>query len=424
MPMTMVGPDGVLWNPKQLRKDLTKIKECGAAGVMTDVWWGITEPYPREYNFEGYKDFCDICKDLELEVQIVASFHQCGEEGWDFYIPLPSFVRDTPGLWFKNALGDETRAYISLFADDVKIHDRTPMEMYEDWIHAFAKEFSHELGSLIVEVMVGLGTDGELKYPSYTNPAAEFRYPGIGMFQASDEHALESLKLAAKKHGHATWGQPPSVEATGDYNSFPNDTLFFQDNGLYQTPYGRFFLSWYSKALIDHGSRKLAMARSALGCCNRNVRLSGKIAGVHWWYKTASHPAELTAGYYNTNGMNAYAEIAEAFSKIHHAAMDFTCLEMTDSSHWARCGPQELVKQAMSAARQAGIAFTGENAVGFYDATGYGQILSHKPPVGYLDSVTYLRMCDAFLQPSNLRLFAQFVAQMSERRFVTPFSIF
>lgn len=29
-------------------------------------------------------------------------------------------------------------------------------------------------------------------------------------------------------------------------------------------------------------------------------KLGIKLAGVHWWFKSRAHAAELTAGYYNT----------------------------------------------------------------------------------------------------------------------------
>jgi len=422
MSLTMVSLNGTLNDPEALRRNLTKIRETGATGVMSDVWWGITEPEPQKYNFAAYRQFFSICREVGLEVQIVTSFHQCCDEGSDCYIPVPAFVRKEPGIWYKNALGDETRAYISLFADDVKVGDRTPRQMYEDWVQAFQLEFQSDIGTLIVEVMLGMGTDGELKYPSYENPAGKWQYPGIGMFQAFDQHALESLKAAASTAGEEAWGLPPSAEVTGYYNSFPNETTFFRDDGGYQTSHGKFFLNWYSQALIHHGANMLTMARKTLGS---KVRISGKIAGVHWWYKTKSHAAELTAGFYNTNGVNAYANIATAFAAASNAIVDFTCLEMTDASQNPayECGPQELVQQVMRAAGHAGVPFSGENALGFYDAPGYEQMVSYKPPTGDLESVTYLRISDEFLQLDNLNLFSKFVAQMKEDSFATPFSL-
>mmetsp|Transcript_15480 Transcript_15480/g.27153 ORF Transcript_15480/g.27153 Transcript_15480/m.27153 type:complete len:482 (+) Transcript_15480:36-1481(+) len=421
MSLTMVSRNGTLNDPEGLRQNLTKVKATGAAGVMTDVWWGITEPKPKQYNFAPYKQFFQMCQELELEVQIVTSFHQCCNEGDDCFIPLPSFVRQQPGIWFKNTLGNETRAYISLFADDVVVGDRTPKQMYTDWIEEFQKQFRHAMGTLIVEVMLGMGTDGELKYPSYQNPPTAWVYPGIGMFQASDQYALSSLQKAASAAGNPAWGIPPSLASTGNYNSFPNETAFFRDLGEYQTDYGKFFLKWYSQALINHGSTLLHMARSILG---EHVKISGKIAGVHWWYKTASHAAELNAGFYNANDVNGYGLIAESFTGS-NGVVDFTCLEMTDASQDPayQCGPQELVQQVMRATENAGLNFTGENALGFYDAAGYNQMVSYKPPAGYLDSVTYLRISDKFLEAKHLETFSSFVAQMQSPSYVTPFTI-
>ncbi len=33
-------------------------------------------------------------------------------------------------------------------------------------------------------------------------------------------------------------------------------------------------------------------------------KLGMKLAGVHWWFKSRAHAAELTAGYYNTRDRN------------------------------------------------------------------------------------------------------------------------
>lgn len=39
------------------------------------------------------------------------------------------------------------------------------------------------------------------------------------------------------------------------------------------------------------------------------VQLGAKLAGVHWWFKSRAHAAELTAGYYNTRDRDGYAPI-------------------------------------------------------------------------------------------------------------------
>jgi sterol desaturase/sphingolipid hydroxylase (fatty acid hydroxylase superfamily) len=41
------------------------------------------------------------------------------------------------------------------------------------------------------------------------------------------------------------------------------------------------------------------------------VQLGAKLAGVHWWFKSRAHAAELTAGYYNTRDRDGYAPIIQ-----------------------------------------------------------------------------------------------------------------
>jgi len=429
MSLTMVdSKTGKLSDPAALRSNLTEIKKTGAVGVMTDVWWGITEPTPKGYNFDPYRQLVDMLRELGLKVQFVTSFHQCGTEAaarqpGNCYIPLPAWVRKQPGIWFKNALGDETKAYISLFADDVRIEGRTPVQLYEDWMVALRDAFQEDISAGVVsQVMVGMGTDGELKYPSYEN--GPWTFPGIGMFQAFDQHALASLARAVKlANAPASWAEPPCADVTGNSNSFPNQTEYFSvEGGGWTTDQAKFFLDWYSGALIRHGNAVLAKARQVFGPA---IRLSGKISGVHWWYKYPSHAAELTAGYYNANGVDGYGRLAEMFKKTGDVIVDFTCLEMTDASQppYCDCGPQELVLQVQSASKNAGVPFTGENALTFYTAEGYDQMVSYKPPTGFLQSVTYMRVSNELLQEENLRVFSSFVSKMQNPLMVTPWTV-
>lgn len=52
-----------------------------------------------------------------------------------------------------------------------------------------------------------------------------------------------------------------------------------------------------------------------------------QLSGIHWWYKTASHAAELTAGFYNPANRDGYGPIA-AMLKKHEVALNFTCVEL------------------------------------------------------------------------------------------------
>lgn len=76
------------------------------------------------------------------------------------------------------------------------------------------------------------------------------------------------------------------------------------------------------------------------------VKVGIKLAGVHWCYRTPSHAAELTAGYYNVTGRDGYAPFFRMLRK-HDASVSFTCVEMRDCEHPADsgCSPEELLKQ-------------------------------------------------------------------------------
>lgn len=76
---------------------------------------------------------------------------------------------------------------------------------------------------------------------------------------------------------------------------------------------------------------------------------SVQVSGIHWWYKTASHAAELCAGFYNPHNRDGYAPIADMLAR-HDAAFNFTCVELIttaqeDSFPEAMADPEGLVWQ-------------------------------------------------------------------------------
>jgi beta-amylase len=85
------------------------------------------------------------------------------------------------------------------------------------------------------------------------------------------------------------------------------------------------------------------------------VQLGVKLAGVHWWFKSRSHAAELTAGYYNPRELNGYRPILEVLAK-NGACVNFTCVEMRDCEHppESKCSPQGLLTQVSAALGSVG----------------------------------------------------------------------
>ncbi|XP_062154026.1 beta-amylase 2, chloroplastic isoform X2 [Alnus glutinosa] len=357
LPLDIINMNCELVDPEGLLNQLRILKSINVDGVMVDCWWGIVEAHaPQVYNWSGYKRLFQIVRDLKLKLQV-----------------------------------------------------------YFDYMRSFRVEFDEFFeDGIISEIEVGLGPCGELRYPSY--PAKHgWRYPGIGEFQSYDKYLMKSLTKAAEARGHSSWARGP--DNAGSYNSTPHETGFFCDGGEYDSYYGRFFLNWYSRVLVDHGERVLGLANLAFeGTC-----IAAKVSGIHWWYKTASHAAELTAGFYNPSNRDGYAPIA-AMLKKHGAALNFTCVELrTLDQHEdfpeALADPEGLVWQVLNAAWDVCIPVASENALSCHDREGYNKILENAKPLTdpdgrHLSAFTYLRLSPVLMERHNFMEFERFVKRM------------
>nr|O22585.1 RecName: Full=Beta-amylase; AltName: Full=1,4-alpha-D-glucan maltohydrolase [Medicago sativa]AAD04188.1 beta-amylase [Medicago sativa] len=424
LPLGVINVNNVFEDPDGLKEQLVQLRAAGVDGVMIDVWWGIIEQKgPKEYDWSAYKSLFQLVQKCGLKLQAIMSFHQCGGNVGDVVnIPLPKWVLDIgesdPDIFYTNRSGIRNQEYLSIGVDNKPIfHGRTAIEIYSDYMKSFRENMSDLLKSeVIIDIEVGLGPAGELRYPSYPQNQG-WQFPGIGEFQCYDKYLRESFKAAAAKAGHSEWELPDDA---GTYNDVPESTEFFKTNGTYLTEKGKFFLTWYSNQLLNHGDQILDEANKAfLGC---KVKLAIKVSGIHWWYKAPNHAAELTAGYYNLDDRDGYRPIAKIVSR-HHAILNFTCLEMRDSeqSSDAHSSPQKLVQQVLSGGWRENIEVAGENALSRYDATAYNQIILNARPQGVnkdgppklrMYGVTYLRLSDDLMQQSNFDIFKKFVVKM------------
>lgn len=207
--------------------------------------------------------------------------------------------------------------------------------------------------------------------------------------------------------------------------------------GSWDTPYGVFFLNWYSTLLVNHADKVLNAARRVLSEKGRPriarevldtsdggslfvfdpaVRLSIKLAGVHWWFKSKSHAAENTAGYYSTCYRNGYVPIFDMLAK-HRASASFTCVEMRDCEHptEGRCSPEGLLNQVLATAAKARVPTSGENALQRYDHHAFDKIVEsafgQSLMSGRLERVTFLRMGDMMLD--HWDSFAAFIKKLT-----------
>lgn len=427
MPLDVVSDGGVLQDPNEVHRQLALLKEANATGVMVDIWWGLVEREPLTYDWTPYLQLAEMLRSLDLKMQAIMSFHSCGGNVGDVCnIQLPRWLGNVSEWGYEDRTGNVNAEYISLFHDELTIPTagRTPLQMYRGFLASFASAFHYYLGLTVSAVGVGLGPAGELRYPAYVNtPSPSF--PGVGEFQCYDHLAQASLAAAATAAGHPEWGHAP--ENAGTYSLMPDDVPFFSDGvDNYASPYGEFFLSWYSAALLGHGEAVLNEAAEVFGS---SVIIDAKVSGIHWQYEHPSHAAELTAGYYNLghhSEHDAYLDIAQML-KDAGAGLCFTCLEMRDREELtprAASSPEQLVRQTKRAAHAAGIRYSGENALGRFDREAYDTIRSNAAAVMGIDSFTYLRLGPKLLEEKNLREFAAFIEAMhrtvSAARAVVP----
>ncbi|KAL0722166.1 hypothetical protein Bca4012_036765 [Brassica carinata] len=364
----VITNDNVLENAEKLKKQLEKLKQSQVDGVMVDVWWGIVESNgPKQYQWSAYRNLFEIVQSCGLKLQAIMSFHRCGGNiGDDVNIPLPKWVLEigetNPDIFYTNKSGNRNKECVSLSVDNLSLfRGRTAVECYDKYLRS---DYEEEV----------------------------------------------------RRIGHPEWKLP---ENAGQYNDVPEATGFFQySNGTYLEEQGKFFLSWYSRKLVLHGDQILDEANKVfLGC---KLKLAAKVSGIHWWYKTESHAAELTAGYYNLKNRDGYAATARMMRR-HHAILNFTCLEMrnTEQPAKAKSGPQELVQQVLSCGWREGIEVAGENALPRFDRDGYNQIILNARPNGIkrdgkprMFGFTYLRLSDRLLSEPNFTTFKKFVKRM------------
>ncbi len=196
---------------------------------MLDAWWGDVERQPGVYSWDAYLAVAQAAADAGMRVRVDINFH-----GTDAS-PLPGWVleqgRQTPDIFYTDRAGNRSPACLSLGVDAgarfrprsvaralleallalrhparalsllrsiarsaphrllphpacarlaaPALAGRTGLEVYGQLLASFRSHFAPLLGTTIVDCTVGLGPDGELRYPSH--PAGTF--PGVGEFQ-------------------------------------------------------------------------------------------------------------------------------------------------------------------------------------------------------------------------------------------------
>lgn len=413
---------------QKLHQALDKLKQIKVEGVMVDVWWALCEQQPGIYDFTKYITLFRACQQRGLKVQATMSFHACGGNVGDTVnIPLPNWVLlagEEYAFWFTDREGHLNREYISFGADHEAVlpsnegddAKRTPLQAYGDFVTEFVKEMDTEglMGKTVVELQIGVGPCGELRYPSYPMRDGLWKFPGIGEFQCFDRFLRRDLAHSVRERGSALVREADMPPAdTGSYNDTPWDCRFFRKG--FKTEAGKFFLQWYSSRLLQHGEDVLKQVRVITSVDETGVAIAVKISGIHWWKFSASRAAEATAGYMKGPGQTAYGDIAKLL-RLYNTILDFTCLEMRTIDQpflKARCGPRQLVSEIFTIAKREGVAVAGENALERFDWGAYAQVLKAFRNCGAEKyGFTLLRLGEALLEEDNSERLRKFVERM------------
>lgn len=80
------------------------------------------------------------------------------------------------------------------------------------------------------------------------------------------------------------------------------------------------------------------------------IFLITQIPAVYWWYKTSSHAAELTAGFYNPSNQDGYSPVFDVLKK-HSVIVKLVCSSMPVAGQGvddAFADPESLSWQVMN----------------------------------------------------------------------------
>ncbi|XP_023758663.1 inactive beta-amylase 9 [Lactuca sativa] len=412
LPMNSVSDCHAINHSRAISAGLRALKLLGVEGVELPIWWGVAEKEAMgKYQWSGYLTLVDMIQKAGLKLHVTLCFHGSKQEN----IHLPKWVSEIgqsePDIFFADRSGKRYKDCLSFGVDDLPIfHGKTAMNVYQGFIESFKTSFSPFMGSTITGITIGMGPDGELRYPSHQDQNKNKISLGAGEFQCYDQNMMNNLKKHSENHGNPNWGLSGPHDAPS-YNQHPIINTFFKEGGSWKTPYGDFFLSWYSTQLVSHADKILSMAASSFS--DTPVILSGKLPLIHSWYRTRSHPAEVAAGFCNT--VNRYEEIIKVFHK-NSCRMILPGMDLLDEQQPNELcsSPEMLLEEIRDGCRKNGVEVCGQNLEIAGNSESFEQIRKNLVGGNGIEVFVYQRMGAEFFSPVNFPLFSAFVRRIKE----------
>ncbi|VAH42579.1 unnamed protein product [Triticum turgidum subsp. durum] len=101
----------------------------------------------------------------------------------------------------------------------------SPLQRYEAFFRSFVDAFDDLFESTITDVTVGLGPNGELRYPSYPPGSDVTQFIGVGEFQCYDKYMLAQLRQHAEALGNPLWGLAGPHDAPGSFSRIKSNIV-------------------------------------------------------------------------------------------------------------------------------------------------------------------------------------------------------
>ncbi|GMI70338.1 BETA-AMYLASE 9, beta-amylase 3 [Hibiscus trionum] len=191
LPLDVVWDGNTVNHARAIAAGLKALKLLGVEGVELPVWWGVVENEMGKYDWSGYLAVAEMVQKAGMELHVSLCFHASGQPK----IALPKWVmkigESQSSIFFTDRLGQHYRQCLSLAVLDGK----TPIQVYQDFCESFKSAFSPFFGSTITGISMGLGPDGELRYPSHHKPATSGTITGVGEFQCYDTNMLKQMEI-------------------------------------------------------------------------------------------------------------------------------------------------------------------------------------------------------------------------------------
>ncbi|CBW27652.1 putative beta-amylase precursor [Halobacteriovorax marinus SJ] len=233
----------------KFESDLEKMKELGIQSISTNIWWSLVESSDNNFNWSYYKKLSEIIIDKGLKWSPIISFHSCKSNEDDCNIPLPSWVfnkysahesiNDINDLKFISQSGAVNDEYISFWATEIVATE------YKEFIQSFITEFNSKSSS-ILEIIVSLGPNAELRFPTNNNEVSSSAYSNLAK---SSFRSFIKTKYKTIDNVNAAWES--NLETIEDIQP-PLDSSFYTAEE-FKSNYGKDFYDWYNSSLSEHG---------------------------------------------------------------------------------------------------------------------------------------------------------------------------